>query len=106
MLANVVSNAIKFTPQGGRIRLRGDRGGDEIRLSVSDTGSGIPGELLEAVFERFWQVGKNDRRGLGLGLYIARCIVEAHGGRMWAESEPGEGSTFVFTVPSPERPLE
>lgn len=105
VLANLVTNAIKFTPHGGSIQLRGDRGERELRFSVSDTGSGIPGELLEAVFERFWQVGKNDRRGLGLGLYIARCIVEAHGGRMWAESELGEGSTFVFTLPVPECPF-
>ncbi len=55
--------------------------------------------MLEAVFERFWQVGKNDRRGVGLGLYISRCVVEAHGGKIWADSNLGEGSTFYFTVP-------
>jgi signal transduction histidine kinase len=54
---------------------------------------------LEAVFERFVQVAKNDRRGVGLGLYISRCIIEGHGGRIWAESRPGEGSTFCFTLP-------
>jgi signal transduction histidine kinase len=55
--------------------------------------------MLEAVFERFWQVGKNDRRGMGLGLYISKCIVESHGGRIWAESEVGKGSRFSFTLP-------
>ena len=66
---------------------------------MRDTGSGIPANLLEVVFERFWQVGKQDRRGLGLGLYISRCIVEAHGGRIWAERNPDRGTTLVFTIP-------
>lgn len=99
VLANIISNAIKFTSEGGCIRVRGERAGDELRISVSDTGSGIPGSMLEAIFERFWQVGKDDRRGVGLGLYISRSIVEAHGGRIWAESRLGEGSTFCFTLP-------
>jgi signal transduction histidine kinase len=72
-------------------------------FSVTDNGPGIPEGLLEAVFERFWQAGQNDQRGLGLGLYIARGIVEAHGGRIWAESRVGEGSTFHFTLPSATR---
>jgi signal transduction histidine kinase len=101
VLANVMSNAIKFTSEGGSIRIRGECAGDELRVSISDTGSGIPGNMLEAIFERFWQVGKNDRRGVGLGLYISRCIVETHGGRIWAESKPGEGSTICFTLPTP-----
>ncbi|WP_437984391.1 sensor histidine kinase [Sorangium sp. So ce117] len=71
----------------------------ELRLSVSDTGPGIPDDLLELVFERFWQAGGKDRRGLGLGLYICRSIVEAHGGRIWVESRLGEGSTLYFTIP-------
>jgi signal transduction histidine kinase len=99
VLANIITNAIKFTSQGGRIRVRGERAGDELLLSISDTGSGMPGNVLEAIFERFWQVGKNDRRGVGLGLYISRCIVEAHGGRIWAESRLGEGSRLCFTLP-------
>ena len=57
--------------------------------------------MLEAIFERFWQIGKNDRRGVGLGLFISRSIVENHGGRIWAESKPGEGSVFSFTLPTP-----
>jgi signal transduction histidine kinase len=99
VLANVIANAIKFTSQGGSIRIRGERAGDELRFSISDTGSGIPGNMLEAIFERFWQVGKGDRRGVGLGLYISRCIVEAHGGKIWAESTLGEGSRLCFTLP-------
>lgn len=99
VLANLIANAIKFTSRGGRIRVRGECAGDELRFSVSDTGTGIPGNLLEAIFERFWQVGKDDRRGVGLGLYISRCIVEAHGGKIWAESMLGEGSRLCFTLP-------
>lgn len=99
VLANVIANAIKFTSRGGSIRVRGEHAGDELHFSISDTGSGIPSDLLEAIFERFWQVGENDRRGVGLGLYISRCIVEAHGGKIWAESRLGEGSKLCFTLP-------
>lgn len=99
VLANLIANAIKFTARDGRITVRGARKGDGVLICVRDSGSGIPAEKLDTIFDRFWQVGKNDRRGLGLGLYIARCIVEAHGGRIWAESREGEGSELRFTVP-------
>jgi signal transduction histidine kinase len=99
VLANIITNAIKFTSQDGRIRVRGECAEDELRLSITDTGAGIPDNVLEAIFERFWQVGKNDRRGVGLGLYISRCIVEAHGGRIWAESKLGEGTRLCLTLP-------
>jgi signal transduction histidine kinase len=99
VFANIIANAIKFTSPGGSIQVRGECAGDELRFCISDTGSGIPGHLLEAIFERFWQVGKDDRRGVGLGLYISRCIVEAHGGKIWAESILGEGSRLCFTLP-------
>lgn len=99
VLANLLGNAIKFTPAGGKVSATALRVGDDVRFSVTDTGPGIPENLLEAVFERFWQAGKDDRRGLGLGLYIAKSLVEAHGGRIWAESRLGEGSTFFFTLP-------
>jgi signal transduction histidine kinase len=99
VLGNLLSNAIKFTPQGGTVELSGERRGKELRFRVSDTGSGIPRDSLESIFERFWQVGKNDRRGLGLGLYISRCIVEAHGGAIAARSERGGGTSISFTIP-------
>jgi signal transduction histidine kinase len=100
VLANLITNAIKFTPNGGQITVRGGRAGDAVQLSIADTGCGIEGTKLEVVFERFWQAAKGDRRGVGLGLYISRCIVEAHGGRIWAESAPGAGSTFHFSLPA------
>ncbi len=99
VVANLITNALKFTATGGAINLRGERAGPELRVSVKDSGVGIPREMLEAVFERFWQVNKNDQRGLGLGLYISRCIVEAHGGRIWAESTVGKGSCFRLAIP-------
>lgn len=99
VLANLIANSIKFTPKGGSIRVHCERVGESLEFCVADTGEGIPAALLEAVFERFWQVGKNDRRGLGLGLYISRCIVEAHGGNIRAESSPGQGTRMYFTLP-------
>ena len=100
VLANLISNSLKFTPRGGEITIRGEREADHVCLSVRDTGSGIPDHALASVFERFSQVGKNDHRGLGLGLYISRCIVEAQGGRIWAESQPEGGSKICFTLPT------
>ncbi len=99
VLANLIANSIKFTPKGGSIRVRCERGGESLVFCVEDTGEGIPVAMLEAVFERFWQVGNNDRRGLGLGLYISRCIVEAHGGNIRAESSQGQGTRMHFTLP-------
>ena len=99
VLANLIANSIKFTPKGGSIRVHCKNAGESFELCVEDTGEGIPAAMLEAVFERFWQVGKNDRRGLGLGLYISRCIVEAHGGNIRAESSPGRGTRMLFTLP-------
>ena len=100
VLGNLLSNSIKFTAQGGAITFHGERVGEELRFCVSDTGTGIPENSLTSIFERFWQVGRTDRRGLGLGLYISRCIVEAHGGSIWAESKPGEGSRICFKLPA------
>lgn len=100
VLANLLTNSIKFTPRGGRISLRCERKADAQLFSVTDSGPGIPGPMLESIFERFWQIGKDDRRGLGLGLYISRCIVEAHGGRIWAEGAIGDGATVRFTLPT------
>ena len=100
VLANLISNSLKFTPQGGQITIGAEREAGSVRIFVRDTGCGIPDHALERIFERFSQVDKNDRRGLGLGLYISRCIVEAHGGRIRAESRPGEGSKIGFTLPA------
>jgi signal transduction histidine kinase len=99
VLANLIANSIKFTPKGGSIRVRCEHLEKAFEFCVEDTGEGIPATMLEAVFERFWQIGKNDRRGLGLGLYISRCIVEAHGGNIRAESSPGQGTRMYFTLP-------
>ena len=99
VLVNLVGNAVKFTPDDGKVSASATGLGDEVLFSVTDNGPGIDAGLLEAVFERFWQVGENDRRGLGLGLYIAKGIVEAHGGRIWADSRIGKGSSFHFTLP-------
>jgi len=104
VLANLISNSLKFTPEGGKILVSGAREAGLIRLCVVDTGSGIPEDALSSIFERFSQVGKNDRRGLGLGLYISRCIVEAHGGQIWAQSKLGAGSRISFTLPCARPP--
>jgi signal transduction histidine kinase len=100
VLTNLMGNAVKFTPENGQVSAHAARDGGDVRFSVKDNGPGIEAHLLEAVFERFWQAGKDDRRGLGLGLYIAKSIVDAHGGRIWVESRFGAGSTFHFTIPS------
>ena len=106
VLTNLLSNAIKFTPAHGAVTVRVERIEDDVRFAVRDTGAGIPGDKLEAVFDRFFQVDQHDRRGVGLGLYISKCIVRGHGGRIWAESTVGEGSTFCFTLPLPARDAE
>lgn len=99
VLANLVSNAIKFSREGETVSIRIEPIGREIRFTVTDTGAGIPAEKVTAIFERYWQVASYDRRGLGLGLYISKRIVEAHGGRIWVESAVSQGSRFFFTLP-------
>lgn len=99
VFVNLISNALKNTPKGGRIRVNGKRSGSEVHFSVADNGSGIPEHLQEAVFQRFWQVEGQQSRGVGLGLYICRSIVEAHGGTIRVESERGAGSTFYVKLP-------
>lgn len=101
VLANLLSNALKFTPPNGRVVVMVERVDDDVRVGVRDNGEGIAPEKLEEIFERFHQVDSNDRRGVGLGLYISKCIVQGHGGKIWAESKLGEGSTFYFTLPIP-----
>jgi signal transduction histidine kinase len=105
VLSNLVGNAIKFTPKGGRITLRGAMDGDQVRVSVTDTGSGIPPAQVPHIFDQFWQGSKTDKRGIGLGLSIARGIVEAHGGRIWAQSALGVGTSFHFTLAAHREPV-
>ena len=102
VLVNLISNAIKFSPAGAAVRVTAERRGAEILLAVVDRGRGIPAGQLEHIFERFRQVDSSDARekgGTGLGLAICRSIVQQHGGRIWAASEVGAGSTFFFTLP-------
>jgi PAS domain S-box-containing protein len=104
-LTNLLGNAVKFSPPDGTITLAVRRRGRDAAFSVRDEGRGIPPEKLEAIFERFRQVDSSDRRekgGTGLGLAITREIVQRSGGRIWAESDAGEGATFVFTLPLAE----
>ena len=100
VLGNLLRNAIKFTPDGGRITVRAHRDGEAVAFAVTDTGSGIAPTAQARVFDRYWHASSGARRrGTGLGLSIARGIVEAHGGRIWVESELGRGSTFRFSLP-------
>jgi signal transduction histidine kinase len=102
VLLNVLSNALKFTPEGGRIDVRAAPRNGVAEISVADTGVGIASEDQEAVFEEFRQVGTADKKveGTGLGLALSRKFIELHGGRIWVESQVGKGSTFRFTLPT------
>lgn len=101
VLSNLIGNAVKFTQEGGTVTLAAEKSGPgEVTISVADAGPGIPEDMHKRIFERFSQIGKADRRGLGLGLYISNMIVEAHGGRIWVESKVGKGSVFRFTLPA------
>jgi signal transduction histidine kinase len=99
VLSNLVGNAIKFTTKGGRIRVEAQATGEGIRFSVIDNGPGIPSEQLPHVFDRYWQARRTGTGSAGLGLSIARGVVEAHGGRIWVESALHIGSRFFFTLP-------
>jgi signal transduction histidine kinase len=100
VLSNLLGNAIKFTPQGGRIAVRGECRGGELLITVADTGPGIPADAIAHVFDRYWKARATSSVGSGLGLYIARGIVNAHGGRIWAESS-ASGTSLSFTLPLP-----
>lgn len=106
VLVNLITNAIRHTDPGGRITLRAESEGHQVTLSVEDTGSGIPKEHQENIFERFVQVPGATGGGAGLGLSISRTIVQAHGGAMWVDSELGKGSKFSFTLQTEARPSE
>jgi signal transduction histidine kinase len=96
VLGNLVGNALKYTPERGRITLRVRKEGSSVGFTVTDTGSGIVAEHIPHVFERYW---KGDPHGTGLGLFIAQSIVEAHGGRIEVRSDPGSGASFSFALP-------
>jgi signal transduction histidine kinase/FixJ family two-component response regulator len=100
VLENLVGNAIKFTSPGGSVTVGASARSDEILFWVKDSGAGIPPEALPHLFDRFWQAHKKDRRGTGLGLTICKAIVEAHRGRIWPDTTPGQGTTMFFTIPA------
>jgi signal transduction histidine kinase len=121
LFSNVVGNAVKFTPEGGTVILRAEPDQAMVRFAVADNGPGIAAEELPFVFDRYYQARRRNRDGIGLGLSIARGIVEAHGGRIWVESPTGQapakaqaegqagnqggggGTTFFFTLPAPQQ---
>lgn len=99
VFSNLIGNAIKFTPQNGKIWITAQQERDEAVISIRDSGSGIPGDQLPHIFDRFWQVRETASQGTGLGLAIVKGIIDAHGTRIWAESEVGHGAKFSFTLP-------
>jgi len=102
VLRNLLNNAMFHTPAGGAVTISARQSADSVEVSVADTGAGIAPEHLPNVFERFYRADPSRTRstgGAGLGLSIARQIVQAHGGHIWAESEPGKGAIFTFTLP-------
>lgn len=102
VFGNLIGNAIKFCRSGDTITVTCQRERDDVRFCVADTGPGIRPELLPFLFEAYWSANEHTKSGTGLGLYICRGIVEGHGGRIWAESEPGQGARFFFTLPLAE----
>jgi signal transduction histidine kinase len=109
VLRNLLENAVKYSPQGGRILISTEQQAGEVQVSVNDQGLGIEPEYLERLFERFYQVDSASTRkvgGSGLGLSISKAIVEAQDGRIWVESQPGVGSTFHFALPLVPAPGE
>jgi signal transduction histidine kinase len=102
VLVNLVDNAVKYSPEGGRIQVRLAPAGNQVRFSVQDEGIGVPSEEQERIFEKFHRLDPNLTRGVsgtGLGLYICRELLQRMGGRIWVESELGAGSTFGFELP-------
>lgn len=99
IVGNIVGNALKFTPQHGNVTIRAVANGNHVAIHITDSGPGISPADIEHLFDDFWQARRNDHRGVGLGLAIAKGVVEAHGGMIWCDSAPGRGSTFSFTLP-------
>jgi chemotaxis family two-component system sensor kinase Cph1 len=101
-LGNLLGNALKFTPGGGKVHLSGEASSEGVCISVADTGPGIAPENLQSIFESFWKTHDGNDTGTGLGLGIARGIVEMHGGHVAVESELGRGTVFTVTLPAAE----
>jgi signal transduction histidine kinase len=99
VLLNLLANAVKFTPEGGRISIVAKEGGGAVRVSVIDNGCGIPPADIDSVFDDFFRTKCCEKGGAGLGLSISKKIIEAHGGSIWVESEEGKGSVFSFSIP-------
>ena len=100
VFANLLSNALRFTSPGGTVTVSASEDQEHIRFSVADTGTGIASEHIEHIFEQFYRVpGQEEKSGIGLGLSIVKEIIEAHGGKVGAESVSGKGSVFWFTIP-------
>jgi two-component system sensor histidine kinase GlrK len=103
VLRNLLGNAVKFTPKGGQVSVTAKPVNGKLEVSVKDSGPGIPAESLITIFEKFSQgnhQGTHNRQGTGLGLAIAKSIISSHGGKIWAESQSGQGSRFIFVLPS------
>jgi two-component system, NtrC family, sensor histidine kinase KinB len=100
VLVNLLANAVRHTPEGGHIRVKGERLGGQVHFSVADDGEGVPYDIQSRIFDKFVQVKRDsDIGGSGLGLAICKEVVRAHRGTIWLDSVPGQGSTFTFTIP-------
>ena len=105
VFSHIIGNSFKFGPDGGQVRITAAAQGSQVRFAVADDGPGMSPEELANLFDRSWQSGRKTRDGIGLGLSIVKGIVEAHGGRVWAESALGEGTKVFFTVPAAAGPV-
>ncbi|HET6628636.1 MAG TPA: sensor histidine kinase [Woeseiaceae bacterium] len=104
VLANLAGNALKFTPRGGRVSVSAQASADHVRFEVRDTGPGIDEDKLPHIFQQFWTTASTRSTGRGLGLYIAKTLVDYHGGRIWVETVRGQGTSFFFTIPRAHQP--
>ncbi len=99
VMSNLIGNAIKFTPEGGSVTVKVEQADDEFQISITDTGPGIETSKMEKIFDRYTQLNNKDRRGLGLGLFISKMLIEAHKGKIWVTSELKKGTTFYYSLP-------
>jgi signal transduction histidine kinase len=106
IVGNLLGNAIKFTPEQGCVKLLATPHDTEVLFQVTDDGPGIPADNISHIFDSFWQARKSDKRGVGLGLAIAKTLVEAQGGKIWVESKVDHGSTFSFSLPAVGAPAD